>query len=78
MPKCKAIIEKYTEFYPKFWARKIIWAYQKLKKERIDTPFYWSDIRSLAGVKKQNFKDTIPYLSKYADETTVNLIISLT
>ncbi len=32
LPRCKAIFEKYTESYPESWARKIIWAYQKLKK----------------------------------------------
>lgn len=47
MPRCKAIFEKYTESYPESWARKIIWAYQKLEKE--GKHFYWSDIRRISG-----------------------------
>ncbi len=76
MPKCKAIFERYTESYPESWARKIIWAYQKLKEE--GEPFYWSDIRKLSGVKKKNFQLVIPYLIKHAEVDMVNQIIELT
>lgn len=75
MPKCKAIFEKYTESYPESWARKIIWAYQKLKEEK--DKFYWSDIRKLSGVKKKNFKEIIPYLGKYTDRKTIEMIIDI-
>lgn len=62
MPLCKTIFNQYTESYPESWARKIIWAYQKLQEKGV--PFYWSDIRALSGVKKKNFQETIPYLMK--------------
>ena len=75
MPKCKAIFETYTESYPESWARKIIWAYQKLKEE--GEPFYWSDIRKLSGVKKKNFQTIIPYLMKHTDAEMANQIIVL-
>ena len=75
MPKCKAIFEQYTESYPESWARKIIWAYQRLKQK--DKQFYWSDIRELSGVKKKNFQLVIPYLLKYTDISTMNQIINL-
>lgn len=75
MPKCKTIFERYTESYPENWARKIIWAYQKLKEERGNLPFYWSDIRSLSGVKKQNFNAIIPHLYKHANQDTVKSIM---
>lgn len=75
MPLCKAIFERYTESYPESWARKIIWAYRKLEDEGV--PFYWSDIRTLSGVKKKNFHATMPYLIKYADEDVVNHILML-
>lgn len=75
MLRCKAIFEQYTEPYPESWARKIIWAYQKLQCKGI--PFYWSDIRALSGVKKKNFQATIPYLSKHTDADMVNHIITL-
>ena len=75
MPKCKAIFEMYTEPYPENWARKIIWAYQKLKE--VGKPFYWSDIRRISGVKKKNFPLTIPYLQQHTDTETSNQIIAL-
>lgn len=75
MPKCKVIFERYTETYPESWARKIIWAYQKLKEER--KPFYWTDIRELSGVKKKNIQLVIPYLMMHTDVDVVNQIIAL-
>ena len=75
MPRCKAIFERYTESYPESWARKIAWAYRKLQEK--GEPFYWSDIRLVAGVKKKNFHATVPYLVKYADVDTVSHIIRL-
>ena len=53
MPKCKTIFERYTESYPESWARKIIWAYQKLMEE--GDPFCWTDIRKMSGVKKKEY-----------------------
>ncbi len=75
MPMCKAIFEKYTESYPENWARKVIWAYQKLEKE--GKPFYWTDIRKIAGVKKKNMQATLPYLMKHMDAETVKQIIEM-
>lgn len=76
MPKCKAILKQYEELYPESWARKVIWAYDKLKEEKKDE-IYWSDIRLLTGVKKHNFKAVIPYLDKYADTEKVRMIVGL-
>lgn len=75
MPRCKAIFEQYTESYPESWARKIIWAYQKLQCKAV--PFYWSDIRALSGVKKKNFREIKPYLAKHTDADTVKHIVAL-
>ena len=75
MPRCKAIMERYAESYPESWARKIIWAYEKLKEN--GEPFYWTDIRKIAGVKKKNLKSVIPYLKEYANADTISQIISL-
>ena len=68
-------MERYAESYPESWARKIVWAYQKLEEE--GKPFYWTDIRKIAGVKKKILKEVVPYLMKYADAETVNQIIRL-
>lgn len=75
MPRCKAIFERYTESYPETWARKIIWAYHRLKES--GEPFYWTDIRRISGVKKKNLKEVIPYLMKYMDVETVERITEL-
>ncbi|HIT91081.1 MAG TPA: hypothetical protein IAC41_11790, partial [Candidatus Merdenecus merdavium] len=77
MPKCRAIFERYTESYPESWARKVIWAYHKLKEERGNMPFYWSDIRVLAGVKKVNMPKVMPFIPKYADKTIAEEIKNL-
>lgn len=75
MPRCKAIMERYAESYPESWARKIVWAYRKLEEE--GRPFYWTDIRKIAGVKKKNMQVVIPYLKKYTDVEMANQIIEL-
>lgn len=75
MPRCRAVLKQYEESYPECWARKIIWAYKKLQEE--GEKFYWSDIRKIAGVKKHNFKEIKPYLSKHTDTKTVEAIINL-
>lgn len=60
MPKCRAVLQKYAESFEEYWARRVLWAYSKLMKE--DRPFYWSDIRVLAGVKKKHIDEIAPYL----------------
>ena len=76
LPLCREIMARYDESYPELWARRIIWAYQKLEQEK-QTPICWSDIRSLAGVKKKNLPDVIPYLRKYAGQRMTDQIMRL-
>ena len=75
MPRCRAIFEQYKESYPESWARKIIWAYQKLKEE--GTPLCWTDIRKISGVKKKNVQLTSPYLMKHTDAEMADQIVKL-
>ena len=75
MPRCKAIMERYTESYPESWARKIIWAYKKLEEE--GRHFYWTDIRRISGVKKKNIQLVIPYLMKHMDAETVSQLVKM-
>ena len=77
LPKCRAVFERYTESYEGNWARRIVWAYHKLKTERKDKPFYWSDIRALSGVKKSNIEKVIPLIWKYTDKSTAKNIIQI-
>ena len=76
LPKCRAIFERYTESYEENYARRVVWAYRKLKAER-QTPFYSSDIRVLAGVKKINMIKSLPYIEKHADKATAEQICRL-
>lgn len=76
MPRCRAVLAEYAESYADCWARKIVWAYEKLTNEGV--PFYWSDIRRLTGIKKNRFHEIIPYLIKYAEIESVERIIALT
>lgn len=76
MPRCRAVYEKYKESYPESWARKVIWAYNKLIKEN-NGKVFWSDIRKISGVKKNNIQSVIPFLWKYTDKETVEKIIFL-
>jgi len=78
MPKCKSILDRYREPYEENWARRLIWAYHKLKEEHNGKPFYWSDMRKISGVKKTNLEIVTPYLYKHTDQITANSIIALT
>lgn len=75
MPRCKEILERYAESYPESWARKVIWDYRKLKEE--GKPFYWTDIRKMAGAKKKNMEEVVPYLREYADDESIEGIMEL-
>lgn len=75
LPLCKAVFDRYTEPYEENWARRIVWAYEKLKQE--GKPFYWSDIRLISGVKKKNIAKVIPLIRKYTNKKTTESIIHL-
>lgn len=77
MPICRAIFEKYTESYEENWARRIIWAYQKLSAERNGMPIHWSDIRFTAGVKREKLPKVIPWLLEYPDREICEAILAL-
>lgn len=78
LPRCKAIFSQYSESYEENWARRIVWAYNKLKSERNNKLFYWSDIRILSGVKKKNIDSMIPLIKKLTDNEAYNAILTLT
>ena len=77
MPKCRAILVHFSESYEENWARRILWAYQKLKTERANAPIFWSDLRDLSGVKKYNIEKVLPFLQKHADTNAYNAIIKI-
>lgn len=77
MPLCREALHKYEESYGENWARRIVWAYGKLKAESDGNNVFWTDIRKLAGVKKKNFPKAIPYLKRFTDEATADRISGL-
>ena len=77
LPISKAILNKYAETYEEAYARRLIWAYNQLQKERGAIPFYWSDLRKLSGVKKTNVNKVLPYLYKHTSSDIAERIISL-
>ena len=77
LPKSSAILKRYAEPYGSAWARRIIWAYDKLLVECRGKPFYWSDIRRLSGVKKSNLDKIKPFLPKFTTPEKTAAIIAL-
>ena len=65
LPKCKNIMERYSETQEAYWARELVWGYNALLKK--GKPFYWSDVRKLTGIKKCNLDRVIPYLADYPE-----------
>ena len=77
LSKCKNILSEYAESYQENWARRIIWAYKKLSKERNGNPVYWSDIRRISGVKKHNLDLVFPFIPKHTDKKTAKAILKI-
>ena len=76
LPKCRAVLERYSEPYAEAWARKLVWAYEWMENNEEDR-VYWKHLRKLTGVKKARFDEIIPYLKKYASEDTCENIIQI-
>lgn len=77
LPKSSAILKRYAEPYGSAWARRIIWAYDKLLIERREKTFYWNDIRRLSGVKKSNLDKIKPFLPRFTTPEKAAAIIEL-
>lgn len=77
MPLCRKVMQRYAENYEEHWARRLVWAYHKLKMERDAAPFYWSDMRKISGVRKRNIDGIIPLIHNYTDADTAKTIINM-
>ena len=77
LPKCREILGRYKESYAQNWARRLVWAYKKVKADRVDKPVFWCDIREISGVKRKNADVILPFLEQYTDKTTADEIKSL-
>ena len=77
MPRCREVLGRYGESYEENWARRLVWAYGRLKEERAEKPIYWCDLRKLTGVKKENLHRVLPYLERCSDKDTAKGMIAL-
>lgn len=77
LPKCREILKKYSESYEENWARRIVWAYQKIKNEEPNKAIFWIDIRRLTGIKKKHLPNILPEVEKYTDKCTADEILKL-
>lgn len=77
LPRCRAILEEYSETYEESWARRLIWAFNHLKADRGEAPFYWTDIRNISGVKAKHLSEVLPLLPRHTDANTAETITSL-
>lgn len=65
MPRCKAEINNHSISQVQLWAKKVVWAVQKILSE--GQPLNWKHIRNLTNMRNENFQACKPYLGKYAD-----------
>lgn len=71
-PRCKKVIEKYTESYPRYWAREVVWAVQLLQKR--GEFVCWKGVRKLTNISKKNFLSCLEYVDVFTDRETAALI----
>lgn len=74
MPRCQKVLCQYKESYARHWARRMVWAYEKLRHEKGDAFVYWCDIRRLTGIKKKNFSVISTCLEEFTDKVTADAI----
>ena len=75
LPLCRAEILKYYETQEHYWARKVIWAVQKILKE--GQTLNWKKVRTLTNIRRTNFISCLPHISEMTDEETAERIKSL-
>lgn len=68
LPSCKAEVLKNIEPIEEFWAKEIVWAYSKVKKDAGKRRIFWRDIRKLINIRKGQFISTFPILGKYTTQ----------
>lgn len=66
------IIVKYDESYPEYWARELVWSYNKLKEEK--AYISQNKITKQISIRKEQLIKAIPYIYKYTDKETADTI----
>ena len=72
LPKCKAEILKHQESQKEYWAREIVWAVEKLMREK--QVVNWRHVRELTNMRKIDFQNCKIYLRKYVEESEAVMI----
>jgi len=70
LPLCTAEIKKYEESYPEYWAREVVWAVEHINKEFVTL----TDIKLKTNIRDNQLAKCLPYLCKYTDKETVDVI----
>lgn len=73
LPLCMSEIKKYEESYPEYWAREVVWAVEHINKEHITL----TDIILKTNIRDYQFVRCLPYLCKYTNEETADMIRQL-
>lgn len=77
LPKCRIIIQQYTEDYKVYWAREVVWCYCHLANSIGEDAIRWRNIRDMTNLRKGNFIASFPYLCQFCDQDTANKIKAL-
>ncbi len=72
MPLCRAEVIKYQESQEQYWAREMVWALQKVQKER--KTFNWKQIRILTNMRKENALACLPYLKEIVEPELYEMV----
>ena len=75
LPMCKAEVNRYHETMQQYWAREIVWAYNKVRDNRVK--LNWRAIRDLTNLRRRDFETAMQLIIHYADAATCNIIRSL-
>lgn len=68
LPLCRAEVRRYHETMQQYWAREIVWAYNKVRDNQVK--LNWRAIRDLTNMKRRDFVTALPLLTHYADNET--------
>lgn len=65
MPKCREEIRNHSISQEQLWAKKVVWAVQKILSE--GQMLNWKHIRNLTNMRNENYQACKPYLEMYTD-----------
>lgn len=75
MPLCREEVLKHQEPQEQYWAREVLWAFNKIQNEG-KAP-NWKQIRVLTNMRKVNVLACIPYLKVMAEPAFYEMVLAL-